>query len=75
MNCEGKCYLMKKLKQVEEKESKQERETQKQLMQDSFMPESFLVFFGNELTTIINTPYSRTILSGYETVFFQPPRV
>lgn len=75
MNCEGKCYLMKKLKQVEEKESKQERETQKQLMQDSFMPESFLVFFGNELTTIINTPYSRTILPGYETIFFQPPRV
>jgi len=75
MNCEGKCYLSKKLKQVEEQESKQEREVQKQLMQDSFMPEDFIVFFGNEVTTTIDTPYRHAIPSGYETIFFQPPRV
>lgn len=75
LNCEGKCYLMKKLKQVEEKESKQERENQKQLMQDSAMPESFLVFFGSKLTTIVNTPYCRIVLSGHKALFLQPPRV
>lgn len=74
MNCEGKCYLSKKLKQVEEKESKQEREVQKQLMQDSFMPESFIVFFGCEITTTINTPYPHQAPSGYSTILFQPPK-
>lgn len=75
MNCQGKCYLSKKLKQVEEKESKQGRETQKQLVQDSFMPENFIIFFGNTVATVINTPYRYIMQSGYDSAFFKPPRV
>ncbi len=33
MHCNGKCYLMKKLKQAEEKEKKQERESQRTAFQ------------------------------------------
>ncbi|WP_407430127.1 hypothetical protein [Arcticibacter sp.] len=75
MHCEGKCYLSMKLKQVEEKESKQEREIQKQLTQDSSMPEAYIFFFGDGVSTTINTPYCQAVLSGYETLFFHPPRV
>lgn len=37
MNCNGKCYLMKKLKQAEEKEQKQERQAQKVQIQDALV--------------------------------------
>ncbi|WP_316752237.1 hypothetical protein [Pedobacter gandavensis] len=36
MHCNGKCYLVKKLKQAEEKEKKQEREAQKKSAADVF---------------------------------------
>lgn len=75
MQCEGKCYLSKKLKQVEEKEKQQERETQKQLIQDSFLPEEFIVFFGDTVTATIETPYDQSLMSGCKTRFFQPPKV
>lgn len=37
LQCAGKCYLMKKLKQAEEKEKKQEQETLKKSLQDHFV--------------------------------------
>lgn len=36
MHCNGKCYLAKKLKQAEEKEKKQERESIRKGTQDTF---------------------------------------
>lgn len=36
LNCEGKCYLMKKLKDAEEKEKKQEKQAQKKAAYDLF---------------------------------------
>jgi hypothetical protein len=38
MHCNGKCYLMKKLKQAEEKRSATDREAQKQPVQESCIP-------------------------------------
>ncbi len=37
LHCEGKCYLMKKLKQAQEKEQKQERQSQKLQVQDAVL--------------------------------------
>lgn len=37
MHCNGKCYLMKKLKQAEEKEKKQQQSEQKKAIQDYFI--------------------------------------
>ena len=39
MQCKGKCYLSKKLKQDAEKEKKQERETKKTPLQEAFFTE------------------------------------
>lgn len=75
MHCEGKCFLAKKMKEVEEKERKQDRETQKHLVQDSFTPEMFFVFFGNKLTATFDTPYYGRISSGHHADLFQPPQV
>lgn len=36
LNCQGKCYLMKKLKEAEDKEKKQENQTQKKASVDLF---------------------------------------
>ena len=36
LNCEGKCYLMKKLKDAEDKEKKQENQAQKKASVDLF---------------------------------------
>ena len=44
MHCEGKCYLMKKLKDAEEREKKQEQATQKNSGQDVFLISDILVF-------------------------------
>ncbi|PST82909.1 hypothetical protein C7T94_09755 [Pedobacter yulinensis] len=36
LNCKGKCYLTNKLKQAQEKEQKQEKQAQKNLLQEGF---------------------------------------
>jgi len=36
LHCNGRCYLMKKIKQVEEKQKNNERQAQKNLFQDAF---------------------------------------
>ena len=47
MHCNGKCYLMKKLKEAEEKEKKQEQANQKKGTQDvSILTSPFLVSFA-----------------------------
>lgn len=45
LNCEGKCYLMKKLKDAEEKEKQQEKQAQKKVAHD--------LFFSSELRAVI----------------------
>jgi len=51
MNCNGKCYLAKKIKQAEEKEKKQEQDGQKKSLQESFLVKSLSadVIFSFEL--------------------------
>lgn len=75
MHCNGKCYLAKKLKQAEEKEKQQEQETQKNLVQDSFTPESLTVFFSTRLESIVDTRYIFSTTARYTPLIFQPPKV
>ncbi|WP_374164567.1 hypothetical protein [Arcticibacter sp. MXS-1] len=53
LHCEGKCFLMKKLKQAEEKEQKQERDTQKNLVQDIFCTSQEQVAFHIALLEVL----------------------
>lgn len=74
MHCNGRCYLAKKLKQAEEKEKKTEKETQKHLVQDSSLPECFLMLFRAPRITIVNTPYLYGPTNEFYPLIFQPPR-
>ena len=73
MNCNGKCYLDNKLKQVEEKEKKQHQQVQKQLLQDVFVAESFTALFFSCIIQTLNSPYFPITLPGYRPAVFQPP--
>ncbi|PWG82482.1 hypothetical protein DDR33_01040 [Pararcticibacter amylolyticus] len=74
LHCDGKCYLAKKMKQVEEKEKNEERQTQKNLIQDSFLPVSFPVVFTTRLLRVIEIPYNKPVITGYPSIIYQPPR-
>jgi hypothetical protein len=74
LHCNGKCYLMKKIKQAEEKERSEERQTQKSLFQEVFFAASTTIKFHNHLLRIIATPYrfSESIVLPY--AIFHPPQ-
>ena len=57
LNCNGRCYLMKKIKQAEEKERNTERGAQKNLIQDAYFTESFALKFHAQLLLIIMDSY------------------
>ena len=73
MQCKGKCYLAKKLKQAEE-EKKQEQEIQKQVLQNPFLPENPFELFKAEVAATINTPYKDFSAEAHHDLVFQPPR-
>ncbi len=75
MHCNGKCYLIKKLRQAEEKEKGQEQQQQKNLIQDSFLPQNFSVLFSMQLIRVIDMPDPHFILSDPPFCIFQPPRI
>lgn len=74
MHCNGKCYLMKKLKQAEEKEKKQERESQRAAFQLA-MPCSPVAFhFTPVLSERHYSPAKvENPISGHSSIF-QPPK-
>lgn len=74
MHCNGRCYLAKKLKQAEEKEKSQERETQKNLMQDAFIGQNNRIVFSAHLLRIILSPYTISESQHQAADIFQPPQ-
>lgn len=74
MHCEGKCYLMKKLKQAHEKEQKQERQSQKQQIQDAVVtiPVTFKQYAFAE--TNIHIPFSMGMPQNIKNSIFHPPK-
>jgi hypothetical protein len=75
MHCNGKCYLMKKLKQAEEKEKKQEREDQKSRYQEA-LPGSVVTV--NIIKSTFKVEYLPSITPGIvnrSSSIFQPPQV
>lgn len=74
MNCNGKCYLMKKLKQAEEKEQKQERASQKVQLQDALVIQKLVcVSPVKELKTVraAEIPFA---LPRHAAAIFHPPQ-
>ncbi len=74
MHCNGHCYLMKKIKQAEEKEKSEERQTQKSLFQESYLVVSSEVKFHAQLLQIIATPYCSDFQTPNPGAVFRPPQ-
>jgi hypothetical protein len=75
LHCNGKCYLMKKLKQAEEKQNASERETQKNLVQESLCNDTPDVKFYTQLLQVIAIPNNRIDLPKGYNVIFRPPQL
>ena len=57
LHCNGKCFLMKKLKQALEKEKSEERESAKNLFQEGIIPQKAMVKFCAPLLAVMPVPY------------------
>ena len=74
MNCNGKCYLMKKIQQAEEKEKSQERQSQKTRFQEALVTvnmELTIPFKLLDAVSPIELPFD---LPQHPSVIFQPPQ-
>jgi hypothetical protein len=75
LHCNGHCYLMKKIKQAEEKEKSEERQTQKSLFQESDFVVHGDLKFTTSLLQVIVTPYRSASPTLNPGVIFRPPQI
>src|ERR1700754_4725361 len=61
LHCDGKCYFAKKIKQAEEKQASDERQSQKSLFQEVYVISSTDIKFHSSLLQIIETPCNCTL--------------
>ncbi|MET3114923.1 hypothetical protein AAKU52_002663 [Pedobacter sp. CG_S7] len=74
MNCQGKCFLMKKLEQAQEKEKKQERENHRNHYQEA-LPTINLSYTLKKTSVkifYIDKPVLKTVHRSF--AIFQPPK-
>jgi hypothetical protein len=75
MHCNGRCYLMKKLKQAEEKQNNAAKEAQKNLVQDAWCTTISEMKFYTQLLRVITFPDNEPLLSkGYYSIL-RPPQL
>ncbi|MGN8070811.1 hypothetical protein [Mucilaginibacter sp. SG564] len=75
LHCDGKCYFAKKIKQAEEKQASDERQSQKSLFQEVYVASSTVIKFHSSLLQVIVTPYDCTLPVDRVGTIFQPPRL
>jgi len=75
LNCNGRCYLMKKIKQAEEKERSAERQVQKNLFQDAYFTTSFAFKFHAQLLQQFPEHYLLMTPQQVSNSLLRPPRV
>lgn len=75
LNCNGRCYLMKKIKQAEEKERSTERQVQKNLFQDAYFTTSFAFKFHAQLLQQYPEHYLSMAPQQVSTFLLRPPRL
>jgi hypothetical protein len=78
LHCNGKCYLMKKIRQAEDKQNNAERQAQKNLFQDVYFVN---ILFHNSTSWSVDTenafPYAGNCgkLPGALLSIFRPPQL
>jgi hypothetical protein len=75
LRCDGKCYFIKKIKQTEEKEKNDERQSQKNLFQEAFFSKKPDVRFYSQVLQVIQVPNHHVKLPIVDLPIFQPPRL
>lgn len=75
LHCNGKCYLLKKIKLAHEAEKSEEGQSQKNLTQETYCETSSAIKFHTNLLQLINTPYKAPVPPGLHKTIFQPPKI
>jgi len=75
LHCNGKCFFMKKVKQAEEKEKNDERQTQKNLFQEAFFNRKPVFRFYSQVLQVMPVPNHRVALPNVYLPIFQPPQL
>lgn len=75
LDCNGKCFLMKKIKQAEEKEKSEEKQFKKNTFNEAFI--NFQITFNKLYIKYINPVYYNPTFSYPQksNSIFQPPQV
>ena len=78
MHCNGRCYLMTKLKEATDKEKKQEEKENLNRLQVSFFQQPFSIIFVSPIVSGISLQsfpiYTRRYSSSYIDTIFRPPK-
>ena len=75
LHCNGTCYFMKKMKQAEEKEKNEERQSQKNLFQEGLFAQKTETRFYLHVLQVIPVPNRRFTLPIADLPVYQPPRL
>ena len=75
LHCNGKCYFMKKIRQAEEKEKNDERQSQKNLFQEALFAQKPDVRFYSQVLQVMQVPAHHITLPVVYLSIFQPPRL
>ncbi len=75
LHCNGKCYFMKKIKQAQEKEKGDERQSQKNLFQEAVFIQKPRVRFYVQLLQVIKVPNNHIELPAVSLPIFRPPQL
>jgi len=75
LHCGGKCYFTKKIKQAEEKDKNDERQSQKNLFQEALFHKKPDVRFYSEVLQVMQVPNHRVALPIVYLPIFQPPQL
>jgi len=75
LHCDGHCYFVKKVKQAQEKEKSDERQTQKSLFQEVFVASSNTIKFYSQAVNIVFAHHKTLKTIPFSGVVFQPPQL
>ncbi len=75
LHCNGKCYFIKKIRQAEEKEKNEERQSQKNLFQEALFVQKPGIRFYSQLLQVMQVPMHRIALPAVDLPIFQPPQL
>ena len=75
LHCNGRCYLMKKIKQAEDKQNNAEQQSQKNLLQEAYCESRTPLKFFSHIIQVIIIPDSLIVLPPGHNTIFRPPQI